>query len=198
MTELMIDLTDREREQLAAILDIDDASNLDEFLEPYLRAASEEYLRMFLGQRVFTRGSDMREYRLLLLIRHAFGGEIPGEAEVSRLFQTTENQSRSLIRSVISKYQYELSDEISRTLRGLLDGAQPADEEETGGDQYIVVDSDNMVGEFNRRIQAIDGRLPQVKKKRGTASTYVIRASAYEALDESLAQTQEEPTDGPD
>lgn len=176
-------LTDEEREQLAGTLGVDERE-LGEALVPFAHAGVEELVRMVLGQKVYTRGSDIREYRLLLLIKHVFDGRIPGEAEVSRLFGSTESGSRSLIRSVMSKYQYELSAEIAVSLRELLAGAN---QEEDGDPYEIVVHSSNLVDELDRRIQSIDGTLPSVKKKRGTASTYKIMPSAYERLTEALA-----------
>jgi hypothetical protein len=175
-------LSPPERAQLAGTLGVA-VADLPEHLEAHANAAVEEYVRMFLGQRVYTRGSDIREYRLLLLIKHALGGRIPSEAEVSRLFQTTESQSRSLIRSVMSKFQYELREEIVQTLRETLsESGRESDE----ADYEVVIDSDNVVDELNRRIQAIDGTLPAIQKKRGTASTYVLRPSSHDRLIESL------------
>jgi len=92
--------------------------------EPYAAGAAEEYARMFLGQRVFTRGSDMREYRLALLIRRAFGNKIPDEQTVCDLFQCTLSQSRALLRAVMSKYQYELSTAINETLAAVIAKAE--------------------------------------------------------------------------
>jgi hypothetical protein len=139
---------------------------------------------MFLGQRVYTRGSDIREYRLLLLVKHALGGRLPSETTVSRIFQTTESQSRSLIRSVMSKFQYELRAEIDATLKDTLASAH---QETNDADYEVVIDSDNVIDELNRRIQGIDGTLPAIQKKRGTASTYTLRPSAHARLTEALA-----------
>jgi hypothetical protein len=72
-------LSQPEQVQLAGTLRVA-VDDLREHLEAHANAAVEEYVRMFLGQRVYTRGSDIREYRLLLLIRHALGGRIPSEA----------------------------------------------------------------------------------------------------------------------
>lgn len=176
-------LTPPEQARLAGTLRVA-VADLPEHLEAHANAAVEEYLRMFLGQRVYTRGSDIREYRLFLLIKHALGGRIPNEAEVSRLFQTTDSQSRSLIRSVMSKFQYELREQVVHTLRATLGEAHRESDE---ADFEVVIDSDNVVDELNRRIQAIDGTLPPIQRKRGTASTYVLRPSSHERLIESLS-----------
>jgi hypothetical protein len=173
---LNLPLNDEEKAQLAGILHCD-AGALDAVLAPYAAAALEEYARMFIGQRVFTRGSDMHEYRLFLLIKQPLEGRIPDEQHVSDLFQTTANQSRSLIRSVIAKYQYELQEAINATLRNAVEAA-----ESDGDDWAVTVNSENVVESLNRLIGSIDGSLPQIEKKRGTVCSYVLRRSSYTRL----------------
>lgn len=173
---LNLALTEEEKTQLAGILRCE-VGELEEMLGPYAAAALEEYARMFIGQRVFTRGSDIHEYRLFLLIKQPFEGRIPDEQQVSDLFQTTANQSRSLIRSVIAKYQYELHDAINSSLRNAVAAA-----EADGDDWSITVNSENIVESLNRVIGSIDGSLPQIEKKRGTVSSYVLRRSSYSRL----------------
>src|SRR5712691_6911431 len=118
-----LSLTDEEKNQLAAILGCD-LAGLDNVLSAYGSAALEEYARMFLGQRVFTRGSDIREYRVFLLIRHAFGNRFPNDQKLCDLFQTRLTEARSLIRAVSAKYQYELHDAREATLKSILTAAQ--------------------------------------------------------------------------
>ncbi len=88
-----LNLNTTERAQLARILGCGEAE-LDDKLGSYATAALEEYLRMFLGQRVFTRGSDIVEYRLLLLTKEAFQGRLPDEQRVCALFQRSVTGSR--------------------------------------------------------------------------------------------------------
>jgi len=166
-------LAEEERAQLAGILKCT-PDELDTALEQYARSALEEYARMFIGQRVFTRGADIQVYRLFLLIKGPFDNQIPDEQMVSDLFQTTANQSRSLIRSVMSKYQYELQEAINATLKQAVEGA-----EAEGDDWTVTVNSENIVESLNRVIGSIDGSLPQIEKKRGTVSSYVLKRSSY-------------------
>ena len=168
-----------ERRQLTATFGCSD-SNLDKEITKYTDAAAEEYIRMVLGQRVFTRGQDIREYRLYLLIRHVFGGRLPTEQKISSLFQTTTTQSRALLRAVMSKYQYELQEAIHDTLREELDRAQP--DPNTDGGFLITVDSENVIQALNRQIASIDGTLPQITRARNTVSTYEIAKSSYSKL----------------
>lgn len=171
-----MDLDTVERGQLATILGCE-VGELDERLGPVLDAAREEYVRMMLGQRVFTRGSDMREYRLLLLIRHAYK-KLPNEQEISAVFQTSATQSRALLRAVMSKYQYELQSITRQSLKELLEGA-------TGpkrGDKVILIYAENFVEALNREIAMIDGRLQPVTKQQGTTTAYLIPGDTYAKL----------------
>ena len=111
-----LNLNQAEETQLTAILRVNPPATLATIIAPYAKAAIEEYVRMFLGQKVFTRGSDIREYRLFILIRFAFNNFIPDEQFVCALFQCTLSQSRALLRAVMSKYQYDLSQAIEQTL----------------------------------------------------------------------------------
>jgi hypothetical protein len=171
-----MDLDSVERSQLAGILGCGE-DDLDEQLGPFFEAAHEEYARMMLGQRVFTRGSDMREYRLLLLIRHAYK-KLPSEQQISAVFQTSAAQSRSLLRAVMSKYQYELQHITRQSLTALLERATgPVD-----GDKAVLVDAENFVEALNREIAMIDGRLQPVTKQTGTTSAYSIPKDTYAKL----------------
>ena len=134
---------------------------------------------MFRGQKVFKRGSDMLEYRLLLLIETAFQGVIPDERTVSSLFQTTLTESRSLIRSVISKYQYQLRTHVERTLGASLTAATR--QNNTQG-YTVVINSHNVVDELNKALADIDGSLSPVAKKKGSVSTFEISPSSYNRL----------------
>lgn len=173
-----MDLTEAERAQLAGTFECA-PNEVDGRLDAYSTAATEEYVRMILGQRVFTRGQDVREYRLYLLIVNVFGGRLPTEQQVSALFQTTTTQSRALLRAVMSKYQYELQSAISSTLAEVLDSASQDEETKTW---TITVDSENVVSALNRRLAAIDGTLPQVVRAKNMITTYEIANSAYQRL----------------
>lgn len=188
--EIEINLNDQEKEQLAQILECDD-KDLEESFKPYCEAASLEQLRMILGQRVFTRGSDFREYRLFLLIIHAFDNDIPSEQKVSDLFQTTITQSRSLIRSVMSKYQYELDKAIKDTIKNKLSEAKPS--KSKSEHKYIVaIDNKSIVEQINRELGKIDGELTRMKKVRNSVSTYEIEPASIQDLADKLGVKIEE------
>lgn len=178
--QCQLELTNEELGQLAGILNCT-IENLPDNLVLYTNAALEEYVRMFLGQKVFTRGSDFREYRLFLLVKHAFDNEIPDEQDICDRFQTTVTQSRSLLRSVMSKYQYELDTAIQKSLKKALESAVPA---EGSNDHFITVDNENIINALNRLLLSIDGTLPPISKRRSTVSTYILKPSSRERLSE--------------
>jgi hypothetical protein len=118
-----LDLSSEETNRLASILKCK-TEDLPTRLEPFARAALQEYTTLFLGQRVFTQSADLRAYRLFLLIKEVFKDAFPNEQQISGLFQTTVSQSRSLLRSVVSRYQYELQESIEKTLKAVLSAAE--------------------------------------------------------------------------
>lgn len=175
---ISLDLTEDEKTQLAAILGSTPAE-LEDALSPFAEAALEEYARMFLGQRVFTRGSDAREFRLLLLIKHAFENRFPDDQRISDLFQTTFSESRSLIKSVSAKYQYELAGAKEATLKAVLESAEQRDDV-----WFLSINSRTVVEQLNRDLVQLGSDLPPVRLKENTGSTYVVAASSFEKLSE--------------
>ena len=121
----------------------------------------------------------MLEYRLLLLIETAFNGVIPDERAVSSLFQTTLAESRSLIRSVIAKYQYQLKSYVERTLSASLTSATRLDATQP---YTAVINSQSVVDELNKSLADIDGNLSPVAKKRGSVSTFEFSPASYTHL----------------
>lgn len=178
----IINISEQDQEELAQILGCDRA-NLEEELQKYASAAIQEYVSMFLGQKVFKRGTDILEYRLFLLIEEAFENKVPDEQDVCKLFQSTSTEARSLIRSVISKYQYQLKTALDRTIKAILNNATRENEHNP---YTVTINSQNVVEELNRQLASIDGSLTPVTKKRGSVSIYEIKPSSYARLCEKF------------
>jgi hypothetical protein len=172
-----LDLSAEELKQLAGILGAK-SSELSNRLQPFVKAAAQEYVQMFLGQKVFTRGSDTREFRLFLLIHEAFDNKIPDEQQVCDLFQCSTTQARALIRAVMSKYQYDLQEAIVGTIKDRIKHVTEGD-----GDTWaVIINNENVVDAMNRDLASIDGSLPQVARKKNTVSTYELKNSSYVKL----------------
>ena len=78
-----IELTPEEETALKGILNCDDVK-LKQYVNKFASASIEEYCRMILGQKVFTRFNDIREYRLFLIIKEVFNNKTPCSAQDSK------------------------------------------------------------------------------------------------------------------
>lgn len=176
-------LSSQDRTMLGAILEVEPAQ-LDARLEKLAVAAVEEYTELFLGRKVFTRGSDIREYRLYLLIRHVFVNTLPNETQISAMFQTTTSQSRALLRAVASKYQYDLAAVHEATLKGAVDRfvAPQSGSGETDG--HFEEQSEYVVEAINALIGQLDGTLTRLIRSQGAASSYVVKPATRKRLRE--------------
>lgn len=174
-----VTLDDYEIELLEEILGISaNSDSIEEVLSQYAKSSLEEYIRMFMGQKVFTRGSDFKEYRLFLIIKKALNENMPDEETISRLFQLTSSESRSLLRSVMSKYQYDLNPAIDRSIKTTL---MRIDQSE---DPHTFTSTGNIVNYLNRVLTSLDGSLQPIKHKSNTVAVFEIRPASYEALAE--------------
>lgn len=188
-----IELTDEEERLLRNIIsEINPQQTFEEILAEFAKASLEEYYRMFMGQKVFTRGSDIKEYRLYLLIKIALQDRIPDEELVSSLFQMTSSESRSLIRSVTSKYQYDLQEAVNKSLVDTIRNAEGDIENGQVLEYTLDIKTESIVKELNKRLGNIDGNLPQIKKKQGTYSKYTITVSSFARLRNQLLPNEEE------
>jgi hypothetical protein len=173
-----LDLNDPEKARLKTILDCADDSALQAKLGEVSRAAIQEHLDMFLATGAFTRGSDFREHRLAMLILHAFGGSIPSETMVSRMFQSTRTGSRALIRAVMSKYQIRLETAVKQTLFALVNGA-----EQQGNDhRKIVCDSPALIEQLNLILGALVAPHKPIAAIATEAGRYTVDNAARDEL----------------
>ena len=145
----------------------------------HVRAAINEYLESYVGRRVFSRGSDILEHRLALLIEHAFGNHIPKDAEVARLFQMPLTRSRSLLKSTLSKYRYQLQPAIATSARQMLEAAVwwPNPQE-----YRVDVQIASLVDLLNQRLAALDGVQKPITPIRESVATYSIAPGSYDLL----------------
>ena len=148
---------------------------------------------MLLGRQLPTRADEIRERRLFLLLKHYFGGRIPGETEVSQMFQLNERQSSHLLRNVRVKNKFELEHELMSTLHAILASAT---REAEGGPYTVVITSSMMVEELRQTVTRIAPTLDQVAKVPSAASVYSIPADTYQALVEHFEPARREAAVG--
>lgn len=178
-----LELRQDELSRLASVLECTE-EELEDRLAAYGAAGLREYINMFLGSWTPSRIADFQEYRLLALIQEVFGGDIPDEDVVVRHFSITPSQARGLIRSVLSKHQYELSGPLQAALSATIGNCEQRGENEP---YEVVINNNTVVEELNRLLSSIDGRLPGITKKRGSVSVYRVDVASYEELCNRLA-----------
>jgi hypothetical protein len=176
-------LTDADRARLRRLLACSNDEELSERLAKCARAALTEHVEMFLGRKVFTRGSDFREYRLRLLLEELSEQlDLLEEGRVTSLFQTTATQSRTLIRSVLAKYQLDLEASLLVASRLVLDAAEEVQDQSFR--EFRA--SRNVVEELRKRLQRLAredqqeyGLISQAEK---STWTYQIGEEAWRRL----------------
>lgn len=148
-------------------------------LRKHAKAALHEYVEAYLGRRAFSRGSDILEHRLALLIEHAFAGALPLEVDVSRLFQTPLTASRSLLRNTLSKYRYQLRGATIASAKAVLEAAAW-----DGANSHfrLTVRSVNLLNALNQTLIDTDAAKRPVIRLADSVATYAVSAPSYETL----------------
>ena len=173
-----IELDGPEAEKLADIIGCD-VGVLEARFANFAKAAADEYVQMFLGRTAFRRANDFLDFRIYLLVVHVLDGRLPDEAMVSRLFQTSATESRARIRSVTSKYQRGLEEQIRGSLREVLQNAEHNDDE---GRWELEINNQAIIDLLNSTLADRNGRLQQVTKIRGSAASYSMPEASYDEL----------------
>jgi hypothetical protein len=152
-------------------------------LPGHAKAALGEYVEAYLGRRAFSRGSDILEHRLSLLIEHAYGNRVPSEAEVSNIFQTTLTSSRSLLRAALTKYRYRLKGAVVASATAALERAVWNKDD----NQYTVeIHAANIVDYLNQRLATEFAGQKRISPAKDSISIYAIAPGTYDELCRAL------------
>ncbi|MBZ9740683.1 hypothetical protein [Mesorhizobium sp. CO1-1-4] len=174
-----IELSDSDQAALATALGCP-PNELQQELFRHALAALHEHVECYLGRRASTRGNDILEYRLALLIGHAFKNKIPSDATVSRLFQTTLTASRTLIRNALAKYRIQLVDASAASAKAVLETATwPGG----NGDDYLANNpAANVVDLLNQRLLVEDPTMKRIGRVPESGGVYAINKYSYDKL----------------
>jgi hypothetical protein len=172
-------IKDDERNKLEELFRCDEDHPFDVAISRVVLSSLAEYKDMLLGMRLPSRADEIRQHRLFHLIKHYFLGRLPSEAEVSSMFQLTQSRSRSLIRYVMTRFRYELEEEIRNTL---IQNLQQARFNNDANEYRLVIQSDNVLEELNRIIATIAPALDPIRKVRNMSRTFAISEDSYREL----------------
>lgn len=173
--------------------------DLENALEKVILASLREYKEMFVGMGLPSRADDIQQFRLFLLISEFFENKIPSESEVSAMFQMTPSRSKSLIRSVMTKYKHQLKIQIEDTLKEtIFNDKTPVKYPNDGNKCLIFIPSANVVEQLNGIIEQCtkaDNYLDGIRKYPEGARMYYTSKSSYLRLCEKLGITFNWDTD---
>lgn len=176
--KVSFDITLKEQELLKKILDCKSAKELKAKINLVAKASLSEYIDMIIGKKAFTRGKDIMEYRLFLLTKYLYQEMIPIETDISSLFQLTPSESRTLVKSTISKYQYQIRSSVESTIKQILISANGND---TNGYEVIIYNA-TLKDEMNKSLSKSEGTFPMVVRDSGMIDLYKIKPSSYAEL----------------
>ncbi|MHA1279559.1 MAG: hypothetical protein ACTSQ8_20345 [Candidatus Helarchaeota archaeon] len=171
-----------ETNKLIELLNID-KTEFESIIEKICYAAMKEYLEMFLGMGMPSRADEIRQHRLRHLIQYFFCNRLPSEAEVSAIFQLTQSRSRSLLQQTLTRFHFDLNDQIIKTLKNTIENFEYIDDTH---EYRIIIQSDNVLERLNRIIAIKAPKLDPIKKVRNMARTYSISEDSYELLHSEL------------
>ena len=184
--KINIEFTDKEKVLLKKVLSAKTDAELTLKFEKIAAAATDEYKAMILGQNVFTRGKDMQEFRLLKLINRYFDNQIPSEQEICALFQIRANEAKGLINAITSKYQYDLEENISKTILAVLEKSV----KEVKANKYpISLRSAYLKEEINRLLLIINPDLPPLERNITSGGSFLLSESSYDELVNYLSKS---------
>ena len=177
--------TDDQKETLRMLFQADNDKKFKSSLGKVVLAALDEYRDMFLGQGLPSRSNEIREFRLYYLIKRFFDGRIPDELEVSTMFQLPESRAKNLILYVLTRFRYNLEDEILATLREIVKSAEPDDKKQVH-EYRVFIGSGNMVEELNRVISRGGVRYKHLTRIRNESNMYSISPDSYSVITKYL------------
>ncbi|MCZ7609664.1 MAG: hypothetical protein M5U17_05810 [Ignavibacterium sp.] len=157
---------------------------LNAALKKLSKTAFMEYVKMFKEKGLPTRADEVQQERLFFLLNYYFENRLPGENEISSIFQLTPSQSKTLLRNTKSRYRTKISNFINNTLLETLNSAtQPI-----AGQQYeFVCTSPSTVEELNSIVSQKGPTLQPIEKIRGLASKYSCAVDTYNLLQTELS-----------
>jgi hypothetical protein len=181
------DISESDQKALIAALGVSEKL-LSANLARHAKAALHEYIECYLGRRAYSRGGDILEHRLSLLVHHAFENSIPNDAYVSRLFHITLSASRTLIRNALSKYRYQLDAAANASGKALLEKVSWAG---AGSNTYHAkVTAPNLIEVLNQRLLAEDPTLKPITRLPDSVGTYAINQYSYDKLCDVFGATK--------
>lgn len=153
-------------------------SELSDRLARVATAAYEDYLEMIRGIPLPSRAEEVRERRLLhLLKRYATDGLWLTENDIAVMFQMSGQEAGRLLRNVRAHYHADLDSRVKAAVRKILESAK-----NVKGSYRIEITSLNLLDALKWTVTSVAPNLDQIVKVRGSAALYDIPPDTYKKL----------------
>jgi len=149
--------------------------------EGRIKACAQAEFKDFLEGKVpMSSMSGFMAYRLLLLVRHVFLGQIPSEDQVAAIFHITIDRACSIIRTMQANYSGEMDTCLLKTIKTIL--TQPGDPEitEDGSFHVVKIRSSVIVNQMNLILSLHHPGADQIRRKTRKVGEYLISVDARE------------------
>ncbi len=171
------DIPEDKVDLLKASLNINDDSQLQPILNNLAQASLADYIEMLVGKGMPNRADESKQDRLLYLIKKVYSPRLPGEDEISMMFQLTSTQSKTLLRNTLSRYRTKLSSELNETLENIF---RSAIHNKEGWE--VTISSEIFVEQLNLIVAKEGPEYNPVKKRSVGTRKYFIAADTHTAL----------------
>jgi len=178
------DLSEKEISIIKDCLGIEEEAKLEEDLGKLAKAAFMEYVKMLTESGMPTKAEEMKQERLLFLLKYFFADRIPDENDLSLIFQITQSQSRTLLKNTKSRFRTKIEKNIRKSLLKAI-------EKETKPDiknkmVYFECKSSAFIEELNSIIRLKASNNKPIQKKPETAGWYGCSKDTHEFLIKEL------------
>lgn len=175
---------DLEPDELAALADALGCSQaqVPARLAGFAQAALREYAEMILGTGPVASATEMRERRLVRLIRHAYAGRFPDVHEISRVFNVPPTAAKTMLRNVMSKHRRQISAAVQSDIDDFKAGCQQRSDQ----DWRVAVSNPVLIEMLNARLEKAGAGKARITKDPKTLGEYIVPNGSKQWIDQNL------------
>lgn len=151
-------------------------------LAGFAQAALREYAEMMLGTGPIASATEMRERRLVHLIRHAYAGRIPDVHEISRVFNVPPNTATTMLRNAMSKHRRQIVAAVQSDIDDFKAGCQQQPDQ----NWRVAVSNPVLVEMLNARLEKAGAGKARITKDLKTLGEYNVPNGSKQWIDQNL------------
>ena len=145
-------------------------------LPAYALTAMKEYVDMMIGNAPITTATDVRERRLVGLIKTALGGHMPEANRVARLFNIAPQSARTLLRSVTAKHRRKLDAAVRAETAAFIEACMI---DQNANDWKVTWLNPILVEMLNNRLETANQSKEPIKRNPLVLGGYIVPNGSY-------------------